>query len=72
MTDVNPEPCAIDEQMHRPIGRRPVELNLTKLLQAPRQRRVIGDWQVHVQHLCQGIQEAFCLAQRKAENHADR
>ena len=69
VTDVDPQTCAVDEQMNRPLGGR---LELTQRLQAPGQRRVIGDRQVNVQQLHQGIQEAFGLTQRQVEDHANR
>jgi len=72
MTDVDSQPCAVDEQMHRPIRDPLVELALTKLLQTPGERRVIGNRQVHVEQLGQGTQEALGLAQRQVEDHADR
>ena len=46
--------------------------DLTQRLQTPGQRRVIGDRQVNVQQLHQGIQEAFGLTQRQVKDHANR
>ena len=43
VTDVDPQPRAIDEQMQRPMGGRRMEPDLTQRLQTPGQRRVIGD-----------------------------
>jgi hypothetical protein len=53
MTDVNPESCTIDQQVDRPICREPPELDLTEPLQTPRQRSVIGDREIDLEHLCQ-------------------
>ena len=68
MTDVDTDPRAVDEKMHRLMGVATVELNRTK----PGQRRVIGNRQVHLQQLDQATQKTFGLAQRKVEHHADR
>ena len=72
MTDVAADPRAVDEKMHRLMGVATVELNRTKPVQAPGQRRVIGNRQVHLQQLDQATQKTFRLAQRKVEHHADR
>ncbi len=70
MTDVDPQTCAVDEQMYRPMGGR-LEPDLTQRLQTPGQRRVIGDRQIHVEQLGQGTQEALGLTQRQLKDHAD-
>jgi hypothetical protein len=61
MTDVDPQPGAVDEQMQRPMGGRRMELDLTQRLQTPGQRRVIGNRQIHIQQLGQGTQKALGL-----------
>jgi hypothetical protein len=69
--DVNPEPSAVDEQMDRSIGGEPTAPNVTKLLQSPRQGRVIGDRQIDFELLDKGTKEPLGLAKRKMEDHAD-
>ena len=72
MADVNPEPRTIDEQMDRPTRREPTKSNLTESLEPPRQRRVIGNRDLQVQHLSQGTKEALGLPEREEKDHADR
>jgi hypothetical protein len=71
VTDVDPQPGAVDEKVQRPMGGR-LEVDLTQRLQTPGQRRVIGDRQVHVQQRHQGMQETLGLTQRQVKDHADR
>jgi len=42
MTDVDPQTSAVDEQVHREMRVRPVELDLTQSPKSPGQRRMIG------------------------------
>jgi hypothetical protein len=53
MTDMDPQTCAVEQKMQWTMGGR-LELDLTQRLQTPGQRRVIGNWQVHIEHLGQG------------------
>ena len=53
MADVNSEARAIDQQMDRPTRREPAESDLTELLEPPGQRRMVGDREVHLEHMGQ-------------------
>ena len=53
MTDMNPEPSAVDEQMDRSIRGEPAKSNVPELLQPPGQRRMVGDREVHLEHMGQ-------------------
>jgi hypothetical protein len=61
MTDMDPDPCAVDEQMHRAMSGRPVKLDLAKSRQSLGQRCVIRDRQVRIEQPEQGAQEALSL-----------
>ena len=53
MTDINAEPRTVDQQMDRPTRREPAKSDLTELLQTPGQRRIVGDREVHLEHMGQ-------------------
>ena len=72
MTDVNPEPCTVDEYVDRSVGRWPTKLIVAELLQTAAQRRVIWDREIDVEQVCQATEEALGLAERKVEDHVDR
>ena len=72
MPDVNPEPCAIDEQVDRSIRGDPAELDLSKFAKPPGQGRVIRDREIQLEQLSQRPEEALGLAKRKMKDHADR
>ena len=72
MADVNPEAGAVDEQVDRPMARDRTKLDLTERLEPPGQSRVVGNGDLHVKHVYQGMQEAFGLSERKLKDHADR
>jgi hypothetical protein len=59
MTDVDPETRAVDEQMDRSIYREPAEADLAELLEPPGQSRMVGNRDLHLEHLGQGTQEAL-------------
>jgi hypothetical protein len=46
VANVDPETCAVDEQMGRSIGREPVEADFAELLQPSRQSGMVGDREV--------------------------
>jgi hypothetical protein len=71
MTDVNPEPRTIDEQVDRSIRSEPAKADLAELLEPPGQSRMVGDRDLQLEHLGQGTQEAFGLSERKVEDHAN-
>jgi len=72
MTDVDPETRAVDEQMDRSIRRELVVPDLAEFLEAPGQSRMVGNGELHLEHLDQGTQEALGLPKWKVEDHADR
>jgi hypothetical protein len=72
MADVNPEAGAVDEQVDRPMARDRTTRDLAERLEPPGQRRVVGNGDLHVKQVYQGMQEAFGLSQRKLKDHADR
>ena len=49
MTDVNPEPSAVDEQVDRSIRGEPAEADLTEFPQPPRQGRMVGDREIDLE-----------------------
>jgi len=53
-------------------GRELAKPDLTELLKPPRQRRVIGNWDLDLEHLRQGTKEPLGLPEGKVEHHADR
>jgi len=72
VSNVNPEPRTVDEQMDRPICGKSAKAYVTELLEPPGQRRVIGDREIHLKQLGQRPEEALGLPERKVEDHADR
>ena len=55
--------------MDRSIRREPAEADLTELLQPARQRGVIGNGDLHLEHVGQGTQRPLDLPERKVEDH---
>ncbi len=72
MADVNPEARAVDEQVDRSTARDRTKRDLAKLLEPSGQSRMVGNRDLHVQHVCERTQEALGLPERKVEDHADR
>ena len=72
MPDVNSESCTVDEYVNRLTRRELTHTDLTKFLQTPRQRGMIGDREVDLEHIYQATKEALGLAKRKMEDHANR
>ena len=72
MTDVNPEPCTVDEYVDRSIGRSPRKLNIAELLQTAGQGGVIGDREIDLEQLCQAPEKALRLSERELEDDANR
>jgi hypothetical protein len=48
VADVGSESCTIEQQVDRPICGKPAEVDVTELLEAPGQTRVIGDWKLYL------------------------
>ncbi len=69
---MNPEASAVDEQVDRPTVRGRTNRDLTECLEPPQQRRVVGNGDLCVKHVCQRTQVAFRLSARKVKDHADR
>jgi len=71
VSDMNPEPRAVDEQMDRSIRGEPAKPNITELLKPPGNGRVIRDREIQLEQLGQRLEKALGLAKRKMEDHAD-
>ncbi len=72
MTDVDPEPCTVDEYVDRLIGRSPRKLNVAELFQTAGQRRVIGDREIELEEPDQASEKALRLSERELEDNANR
>ena len=72
MTDVDPEPCTVDEYVDRSIGRSLRKLHVSERLQTAGQRRVIGDLEIELEEPDHAPEKALRLAKRKMEDHANR
>ena len=72
MTDVDPETRAVDEKMDRSIALDHTKRELTEFLEAPGQSRMVGNRELHLEHVGQRTQEALGLPEGKVEDHADR
>ena len=55
---MNPESRRIDEQMDRSMALDRTKRDVTERLEPPGQRRVVGNEDLHLKHVCQGTQEA--------------
>ncbi len=72
MTDVNPEPCTVDEYVDRSVGRSLRKLNVAERLQTAGQGRVIGDREIELEEPDQAPEKALRLSERELEDHANR
>ena len=72
MTNVNPEPRTVDEQMDRSIALDHTKREFTEFLEAPRQSRMVGNGDLRLEHVGQRTKEALGLSEREVEDHADR
>jgi len=54
------------------MARDRAQRELTKRLHPPGQRRVVGNGDLHVKHVCQRAQESFGPSEREMKDHADR
>jgi len=71
VSDVNPEPRTVDEQMDRPTRGKPPELDLAELLKPPGHGRVIRNRKLDLEQVGQRPEEALGLTKRKMKDHAD-
>ncbi len=71
MTDVDPETRAVDEHMDRSITRDHTKRELAEFLEAPGQCRMVGNRDLHLEHVGQGMKEALGLPEWKVKDHAD-
>ena len=71
MSDVNPEPRTVDEQMDRSTRGKLPEWDLAELLKPPGHGRVIRNRKLDLEQLGQRPEEALGLAKRKMKDHAD-
>ena len=53
MADMNPEAGAVDEQVDRPMARDRATREFTERLEPPGQRRVVGNGDLPLKHVCQ-------------------
>jgi len=51
VADVDPEPRTIDEQVDRSIHGKPTEPDLGELIEPPGQSRMVGNRDLHFEHL---------------------
>jgi len=72
MTDMDPEPCTVDEYVDRSIGGSSRKLNVAELLQTAGQRRVIGDREIELEEPDQTPEKALRLSERELEDNANR
>ena len=72
VSDMDPETRAVDEEVDRFICDMSPESEVPELLEASGESRVIGDRKVSVKELSEGPEEPLGLAEREAEDHADR